>query len=146
MKRRGRNQRNEVGDLGERSGRLPDRDVDLAAHAGEAELVRGPQRQTVLPGEQLLHVEAIASVGGNAAGGGVGVREEALLLEAGELRAHGGGAPVDVRPIGERARADWAPVIDVALDNPSQDLALAFAQHRADDRNVRGWPARPRRS
>jgi hypothetical protein len=129
VERRRGHQRHEVRDLGEGRGRVANRDIDLAAHPREAQLVGGRPWEPLLALEKQLHVEAVAAIGRDPAGGGVRMGEKALVLQAGELGPHGRGAPGDVGAVGERAGADRAPVIHVALDQQSEDLALAFAQH-----------------
>ena len=59
--------------------------------------------------------------------------EEALLLEAGELGPDRGGAPVDPAAVGDRARADGPPVLDVALDHHAEDRLLSLGEHRPPD-------------
>ena len=75
---------------------------------------------------ELVDVEAEGFGGGDAAGGGVRLFEQAGVGELGHLVADGGGAHgVGEGRLREGAGADGLAGRDVALDDGGEDLALA---------------------
>src|SRR5436190_11313413 len=76
--------------------------------------------------EQLVHVVAVALVGGHAAGRGVRVLEQPELLERGELGADRRRPPRHVGLLGEPLRPDGLAELDVALDDLAEDYRLAL--------------------
>ena len=78
---------------------------------------------------EVVDEEAVALLGGDPAGAGVGLAEVALLLEGGHVVAHGGrrhrhgGRPHDVR------RPHRLGGVDVLLHDGPEDGGLAFVEH-----------------
>ena len=76
--------------------------------------------------EHLVHVEAVAAVGGHAARRGVRMLEQPDLLQAGQLGAHRRRAPGDVVLLGDPLRAHGLVERHVSLDDLPQKEALAL--------------------
>ena len=81
--------------------------------------------------EQVVDVLAIAAVGGRAPGGRVRVAQQADVLQARELGAHGRGAPRHVRLVGQPPRADRLTARDVRLDDLLEQEALTLVDLHA---------------
>jgi hypothetical protein len=109
----------QVRDLAERLARGPHRLVDLAAH--ERQLERLARRRAL--DEQLVDEEAVALVGRDAPRRGVRVREEAVLLQEGELVADRRGPAAEVGVGRQRLRADRNTGTRGALDDLAEDSA-----------------------
>ena len=91
----------------------------LAAQLGERRIVL--ERRARL--QQRIDEEAIALVGGHAAGGGVRRANKAELLEVGHDVADGRRGRGQARLAGQGAGADRLPVADIAADqHPQQQL------------------------
>ena len=88
-------------------------------------LLLGQARQ-----QQLVHEGAVARIGGNAAGGGMGLLDEAGILQGGKVVAHRSGAHAQMVALGQRARTDGQRVLDVVLDERAQYLLASLRQHR----------------
>ena len=71
---------------------------------------------------------AVAGVGGDAAGGRVGLREVAHLLERRQLVADGGGRDAQPDDLRDGLAADRLTRPDVLVDQGAQDAALALGQ------------------
>ena len=140
LDRRRGDDREQVGDLGERLGGHAHRLVDLAPHQLQAQV--GGRRQRAL-GQQPVDVVAVAGVGRRAAGRGVRVREQAELLEHGELVADRRGPAGDVGIGGEGLRSDGLPGRRVALDDLAQQELLAGRQHPKESTSAQLRPCRP---
>ena len=69
--------------------------------------------------------QPVAGVGRDAAGAGVRLRDQALLLEHGHVVADGRRRDAEVVPIGERLAADRLVGRDEVLDDRAQHLELA---------------------
>ena len=86
LERGRRDERQQARQIGERlRGRLQRR-LDFAPQRREIELE--PRRTRLEPFEQLVDVQAVASLGRDPAGGGVGMGQEAQPFELRELVAH----------------------------------------------------------
>ena len=74
--------------------------IDLAAQLGQVERERlGPG---LLPGEELVGVQAVGPFGRDAAGRRMRVREQAARFELGELVADGRGGDAEPAALDER--------------------------------------------
>ena len=100
--------------------------VGGAAGRGQVEVERGRLRLEAL--EQRARVVPIAAVGGHAAGGRVRVREQADLLQLGELAADGRRRDVQPGSLDQAFRAHGLARRHVLLDDTQDDLPLPFAQ------------------
>ena len=78
---------------------------------------------------ELLDVEAVADVRWDTPRRGVGMGDEAVLFETGELVAHGRGREVEVVAVDERPRADGRGRVDVLVDDEIEDACSALAEH-----------------
>ena len=96
----------------------PHRLVELAANQRQRQPRRG-----VLRRQQPIDEVAIAGLGGNASRGRVRMREQAQLLEAGQLGPDRRWAPLDVHR--QRLRADGRSDFEVFLDDLAQHELLA---------------------
>ena len=106
--------------------------VDLAPHLG---LVEGPpdhrrRARGRVADQQRVHVVAVAPVGRDPARRGVGVVEEAQLLEARQLVAHRRRGEVDALAAGDVLAAHRRAGGDVLLDDRAQDQLLARLEGR----------------
>ena len=101
---------------------------------------RSPSPQGARLGADVVDEEAVALVGGDAAGAGVGVGQEALPLELGHLVADRRRRHLQVAHAGDVGRAHRLGRVDVLLDHRPQDGGLAFVQHR-EGRSYRRVPA-----
>ena len=70
-----------------------------------------------------VDVEAIAGVGGNPAGGGVRLSDEAEVFEFAHFGTNGGGA--DIKKFGQRNAADGGSHFGIFFDDGIEDFALA---------------------
>ena len=75
-------------------------------------------------GHEALDEEAVAEIGGNASRGRMGVRQQAELLERGELVAHRRGRDVQPVALDERHGRDRPGRRDVLPDHGAQKVAL----------------------
>src|SRR5207249_546552 len=116
--------------VGERFGRRLECDVDLGFR--RAQVQKEALRLRLEPLEQPVGVMAVATLGGDPARGGVGMRQEAARLQLRELAAHRGGRDVQTRLLDERAGADRLTRRYVRLDDPAQDSALAVGELGVD--------------
>ena len=101
--------------------------------------VREELRDALAPGgvqpsrrPQGVDEEAVALVGGNAAGRGVGLGQVALPLERRHVVAHGGGGDGDVGGLGDAMRAHRLRRLDVLADDRSKDGCLPFVEAGPD--------------
>ena len=79
--------------------------------------------------EQGIDEEAIALVGRDAAGGGMGRGDEAELFEVGHDVADRGGAELEADVAGQSARTDGLAVANVMLHQQLEQLLRAFVQN-----------------
>ena len=111
-----------VGEAREGRRRLLEQGIELARAA--AQLVHDGAVALVLArevgGQQVVHERAVAVVGGDAPGRGVGLRDVAAVLEHRELVAHGGRAHAQLVALRQRARAHRQGARDVFLDERGQ--------------------------
>jgi len=88
-------------------------------------LERGGQFLAV---HELAHEEAEGFFGGHAARRGEGLAQEAIFCEFQHFVAHSGGAHIEPEMVDQMPRADRLGVLDIFLDNQSEDQLLAFAK------------------
>ena len=93
--------------------------TDLAGHRGIERVRRG----------EVVDEEAVALVGRDAPGRGVGLDQEALLLEHRHLVADGGRRHADARCRGDVRGPDRLRGRDVLLHHGAQDCGLAIVEH-----------------
>ncbi len=117
-----RDRRQQIGGLGQRLGRQPQRRVELAARATEIERQRASLDAAPL---EQRRVVAVALRGRDAAGRGVRVAEHAQQLELGQLVAHGRRRGDDGALLDQRAGADRHAGLDVGLDDTQEQRFLA---------------------
>ena len=86
--------------------------------------------------------DAVALVGGHAAGAGVGLGDEPLVLERGHVVADRGGADPEGVPLDERARADGLVGRDVVLDDGAQHGQPTVLDHARLLASERRWHSR----
>jgi hypothetical protein len=119
-------------EVGQQLGRVLQHALQLAVGPGEEVLdlglVLGAERAG-LRRAQVVHEEAVALVGGDAPGAGVGVGQEALPLELGHVVAHRGGRHLELAHAGDVGRPHRLRGVDVLLDHGPEDGGLAFFQH-----------------
>ena len=121
-----------VGDLREQVGGLVEQ--LLQPTVGGVEEVADPLLGAGVEATGRGHVvdeEAVALVGGNAAGRRVRLGEVALLLEHGHLVAHGGRADLHAGRVGDVGGPHRLRGGDVLLHHGPQDGGLAFVEHRS---------------
>ena len=85
--------------------------------------------QTTRAAPERIDEEAVAPIGGDAPGAGVGLVEVALLLEHRHLVAHGGRRHVDPLVARHVVRAHRLGGFDVLLHDGPEDGRLAFIEH-----------------
>ena len=90
----------------------------------------------VLPAEagglpEVVDEEAVALLGGDPAGAGVGLAEVALLLEGGHVVAHGGRRHRHRGRLHDVRRPHRLGGVDVLLHDGPEDGGLAFVEHAA---------------
>ena len=141
-RRRG-DDRQQVGDLRERLGGHAHRLVDLAADERQLEAALAAPRGAAAAGGRRSSGSP-ASVG-TRPGGGVRVREQAVLLEHRELVADRRRAEVDLGVGGQRLRAHGLAGRGVGLDDLAQDQLLAGREHHTDCRRAAPRLRRPGR-
>ena len=98
------------------------RKLDLAELVADHQLLDLGQRRRL---DDRLDEPAIAGVGGDAAGGGVRVAEQARQLQLGEDVADGRAGHAEAIPVDERLAADRGRGGDVFLDDGPQDRLCA---------------------
>ena len=143
LDRRRGDERQQVGHLGEVLGGGAHRLVDLAAHVGQLDGLADSRERALF--EQVVDVVAVAGVGRHAAGGGVGMLEQAEVLQPGELGADGRRPPRHVVLLGEPFRADWVVELRTALDHLLEDELLTGCDLQVHAHIVTGGRAEPRR-
>jgi hypothetical protein len=77
-------------------------------------------------GEQVVHEEAVAQVGGHAPGAGVRVREQPHPFERGQVIADRRRADAEIVAPDDACAAHWLRCLHKFLDDNPQHLALAF--------------------
>ena len=123
LERRRGHERELTGYPREHLGRRLEGRVDLTAQLGEVERER--PRARILPGEQLVGVEAVALLGRNAARRRVRMGEQASRFELRELVAHGRRRHAQLAALHEVPRADGLAGRYVLLDHEREQLALS---------------------
>ena len=112
------------------------RELDLAELVADHQLLDRRQRDGV---RDRLHVQAVAAVGGHAAGAGMRMRRAAGRLQLGHDVAHGGRADAEAVLLDQRLAADRLCGRDVFLDDGPQDRRGARLQRaRAYLRRAKG--------
>jgi hypothetical protein len=122
----------QVGDLRDRVGQPPQRLVHLhVRHVGsEGALQVGARGGQRLAWQQLIHVVAVARLGGHAARRGVRVVEVAHLLEPVQLVADGRRRPVEPAAARDVLAAHRLAALDVAPHDRAQDVLLPRGELR----------------
>ena len=92
-----------------------------------ADLVR-LRRRDGRQAHQRVHVHPIGEIGGDPAGGGVGVVQVPLLLQVAHGIADGGGRQGEPEAFRDSATPRRLGGLDVGLDDGLEDLALALVQ------------------
>ncbi len=119
---RRRDEREQVRDLRERiRGRL-EGSVDLVPDGFEVE--QQLARASIERLEQAVDVEPVAEIGRHAPGGGMRVRQEAELLELGQLVPHGRRRHLHPAAAREGLRTDGLPDREIVLDHVLEDHPL----------------------
>ena len=77
---------------------------------------------------QLIQVKAVAQVGGDPSGGGVGLFQQAQLKEHRHFVAHGGGGDLPIQEAGYQLGAHRLPGGDVGLHDGGEDAQLPGVQ------------------
>ena len=128
--RRGDDDRRVVGEVGEQLTGVVEHLLECAVGPGEevAHLHLLGRRQQSLRREGVDE-EAVALVGGNAAGAGVRLGQIPVALEDGHLVADRRRADVEIGGAGDHGRADRLGRLDVALDHRPEDGGLPFVEH-----------------
>lgn len=120
-----------VGELGEAADGLFDDFVEVDGFVDEGAdgaFFGGAEGFDVFDG---VDEGAVAFVGGDAAGAGVGLVDEAFFFELGHVVADGGWGDAEVVAFGEGFGADWFVGVGVVLDDGAQDRESAFLGHVA---------------
>src|SRR5262249_14832881 len=102
--------------------------LDFVTRGREVERERRGLR--LEPSEQLVRVVAVAALRRNASRGRVWMREQAEVLELGELGANRRRRDPEVRALDERLRADRLSRAHELLDDAAEDRALSFTELR----------------
>jgi hypothetical protein len=100
-------------------------ELDLAELVADHQLLDGGQGNRL---DDRFDVEAVASVGRDAAGGGVRMCQEPVRLELGEDAAHGRAGHAEAVALHERLAADRRGGGDVFLDDGPKDRLRAKVQ------------------
>ena len=79
-------------------------------------------------GHEIGHKVPIAAICGNAAGAGVGVGQEASLLQRSQVIADGRSADTQIVLLRDRLAAHRQGILHIFLDDDSQHLFTALAQ------------------
>ena len=124
--------RSMLGDLSEQVGRLMKQFFETAVGMIEerTDALRS-RRVEATGGRDVVDEKPISLVGRHAAGGGVRLREVALLLEHRHLVANRGRTDPHTRQVGDMGRAHRLRRRDVLLHDGSEDGGLAFVEHLA---------------
>ena len=83
-----------------------------------------------LAGQQVVDEAAVAGVGGDAAGAGMGLGDVALFLERGKLVADRGGADAEPIMLHQGAAPDGKDVRDILLDKGGEHALPAIGEHK----------------
>ena len=130
------------GDAGEQLARLVEEIVHRHRRGREEVGDAAPLGRSERAGAgEMVDVVAVAGVGGDPAGRGVGLGDEAVALEHRHLVADGRRRDAETGGVGDGLRADRLRAVDVVLDDRPQDGGLALVQlgHAARSRR---WPTR----
>ena len=122
-------QAHQTGEIGEPAGHLLQQVVESGpsqAELGELllEMLSGCSRLR----EQAIHVVPVSLCAGHPARGGVGLGEQASLLEGPHCRTHGGGAGLQPEPSHQGATAHWLDRVHVVMNRRPQHLLLSAGQ------------------
>ncbi len=119
------------GEVGQQAGGVLEHALQLAVGPGEELLDLGAL--LLAKGARLrpdvVDEEAVALVGGDAPGAGMGMGQEALSLEVGHLVADGGWRHLQGPDAGDMGRADRLGGVDVLLHHGAENGGLALVQH-----------------
>jgi hypothetical protein len=102
--------------------------IGAVEQGGDRALLGGAHR---LDRAQAVDEQPVALVRRHPAGAGVGLVDEALLLQRCHVVAHGGRRDIEPVPLDQRPRADRLLGGDVVLDDRAQDGELAVLDHVA---------------
>ena len=138
---RRRRHRDQVGDLGQRRGRLPHRLVDLATQLRELQLdPRLPRRRPRF--QQQVDVTPVSGVGRDPPRRGVRMGQIARRLEQRQLRPHRRGPPLDLGHLGHLFRRHRPRRREIRIDDQLQNQFLSLGEHASHLRKRRTAPAR----
>ena len=124
LERRRRDEREQVSRVGERLRRASQRLLQLVPHRGQVERER--RRPSLDHPDELLRVEAIAALGGDAPCGRVGMHQEPDRLELGELAPNGRRRQVEThapsRGMRVHEQADRLELGELVADGRGRDV------------------------